>query len=96
MILCTNRRGSSCGTLTTALTKEQPAGYYSNDYVQYCDKKQLSDTANYCNTTPYQDDNGHASGKVTFVYTDCKTSTPLKTGQDEAYDFPGVSTGIRK
>ena len=59
----------------------------------YCDNSKLSDTPNWCNTTPYKDANGHADGKVLFVYTDCNTNAVLKTGQDAAYNYPGVSTG---
>ncbi|KUJ23341.1 uncharacterized protein LY89DRAFT_635605 [Mollisia scopiformis] len=83
---------NSCGTLTTAAIGETPAGYYNQDESPYCDKSSLSDVANYCNTTPHQDANGHADGKVIFVYTDCDTNIALPNGQDPAYWFPGVST----
>ncbi|TGO64028.1 hypothetical protein BCON_0009g00370 [Botryotinia convoluta] len=82
---------TSCGTLTTAPTGYTPSGF-SNPWP-YCSKSGYKDTGNWCNTTPYKDSNGHAEGKVLFVLTDCKTNGVLKTGQDPAYEYPGVSTG---
>ena len=87
---------SSCGTLTTAAQGETPAGQYDQDESPYCEKNSLSNTPNYCNTTPYKDSNGHADGKVVFVYTNCATNAVLKTGQDPAYWYPGVSTGPKE
>lgn len=49
---------------------------------------------NYCNTTPYQDENGHADGQVLFVWVDCATNGLLPMSQQvPAYGYPGVSTG---
>ncbi|PQE15645.1 Cerebellar degeneration-related antigen protein [Rutstroemia sp. NJR-2017a BBW] len=84
---------TSCGTLTTSPTGEIAAGYYMENEAPYCTKKSYTDTGNWCNTTPYKDANGHAEGKVLFVLTDCKTNAVLTTGQDPAYEYPGVSTG---
>ena len=90
----TNLLCSSCGTLTTSAKGEIPEpGEFTESTAITCDKSKLSDTANYCNTTPYTDSNGHADGKVVFVLTDCATDVALPNGQDDAYWFPGVATG---
>ena len=88
--LCTNRRSRSCGTLTSAPVLALGSGKVD---IPYCGKQPLTDTPNYCNTTPYQV-NGHADGVVTFVFTDCTTNKVLPMSyQDPAYAQPGVSTG---
>ncbi|TVY57061.1 hypothetical protein LCER1_G001922 [Lachnellula cervina] len=82
----------SCGILTQAEEETTGAGYYGTSTLTTCNTKKLSDTKGYCNTTPYYDDNKHADGRVVFVYADCETEIPLKTGQDPAYNYPGVSS----
>ncbi|KAF2666315.1 hypothetical protein BT63DRAFT_428078 [Microthyrium microscopicum] len=81
----------SCGTLTNIPAQSLGKGTY------LCDTKSvtsLKNTINWCNTTPQKDANGHAGGKVVFVFTDCKTNNLLPMAvQDPAYAFPGVSTG---
>ncbi|TGO26268.1 hypothetical protein BPAE_0063g00370 [Botrytis paeoniae] len=69
---------TSCGSLTTAPTGYTPPG----PTAQKADTKILP-----------TDSNGHAEGKVLFVFTDYKTNGVLKTGQDPAYEYLGVSTG---
>ncbi|KAF2205692.1 hypothetical protein GQ43DRAFT_467956 [Delitschia confertaspora ATCC 74209] len=87
----------SCGTLTTASRKEMAAGYYMSNRAPYCDKDELKDTENWCNKTPYQDENGQADGRVIFVKVDCGTNALLPMDQqDEVYKYPGVSTAPPK
>jgi len=63
--------------------------------VPYCNKDVLTDTANYCNTALYYDENGHAQGQIVFVFTDCATDELLPLSQQTPpYNDPGVSTGI--
>jgi hypothetical protein len=81
----------SCGVLTEAAEETTSAGYYDDIPLTTCNTKKLTDNKNYCNTTPYYDSNNHADGQVVFVYADCVTGKPLKTGQDSAYNYPGVS-----
>ncbi|PQE28506.1 Zinc-finger double domain-containing protein [Rutstroemia sp. NJR-2017a WRK4] len=85
---------TSCGTLTSTPEGSEVSGF-SEPVTSFstCTKKNYKDTPNWCNPAPYKDANGHAEGKVVFVYTDCKTNGVLKTGQDPAYEFPGVSAG---
>jgi len=72
-----------------------PAGHIY--VVQYCNMADLTDTPNWCSTTPYQDENGHAVGEVLFVWVDCKTNAVLPLSQQPpAYQYPGVSTGLKQ
>jgi hypothetical protein len=87
-----NKNHSSCGVLTSAAVEEEFAGIYDQSELTTCNTKSLTDTKNYCNTTPYYDANNNADGVVVFVYTDCTSGIPLKTGQDSAYNYPGVSS----
>ncbi|TVY64332.1 hypothetical protein LSUE1_G007533 [Lachnellula suecica] len=82
---------TSCGVLTEAAETTTGAGYYDTSELTTCNTKKLTDQTNYCNTTPYYDANNKADGVVVFVYANCDTGTPLTTGQDAAYNYPGVS-----
>jgi hypothetical protein len=65
---------------------------------QICNQKgKFKDTPNYCNTTPFKDENGHADGMITFVFVDCGSGRLLPMDkQESAYRYPGVSTGIKQ
>ncbi|TVY34561.1 hypothetical protein LOCC1_G007816 [Lachnellula occidentalis] len=82
----------SCGVLSEAATSTMGAGYYGTSTLTTCDTSSITDTQHYCNTTPYYDENNHADGVVVFVYADCTTGIPSKTGQAAAYNYPGVSS----
>ncbi|TGO52702.1 hypothetical protein BOTNAR_0316g00090 [Botryotinia narcissicola] len=83
----------SCGTLTETAEKSAPAGYMNSGTYQYCDKASYTNTANWCNTTPYKNAAGLADGKLYFVYTYCNgTGVAWEKMQASPCIYPGVST----
>jgi hypothetical protein len=57
-----------------------------------CDAtKDVTTTANYCNTSPIQWSTGQTMGKVLYVAKPCGGGAPFGDGQDVVYYNKGVS-----
>ena len=67
---------------------------YNENIVHHCDKTKLTNVINYCNTTPYTDQDGNAVGKVELVRTECGTNKllPMDQQPSKVYQYDGVSS----
>ena len=83
----------SCGTMSAAgiIPEWKISTTVAPPYVR-CDTSKYTTNNTVCNSTPYTDEDGKASGTTVFVATDCATNQRLPMAlQDVRYGQPGVA-----
>ncbi|RDL36825.1 uncharacterized protein BP5553_06177 [Venustampulla echinocandica] len=83
----------TCGVMTSS--KQLSSGANPINPAR-CEMKNFKDTKDYCVSFPFKDKKGFADGEIVFVYVDCETQKPKTTGQDNAYNWPGVRPMTQK
>ena len=84
----------SCGHLSTADLRRMGGGMSSGIYISdYCVASSTTTITNWCQTTPYINEDGTAGGETVFVSTGCSgNQAPLEfCFQSQTYCLPGVS-----